>query len=510
MSKRLAFRWFGVLVTAACVLALVAGRAAASPLFDLTGDPMGMGGLQGRVVPSGAAAAYFNPALLSDAPAGLHVGFLVLSQQIAITLDGRPGTEFAVPAKISNAGRSDASRFDNYPIPTNDLQFGREETPLSPGFDARPRQGAGTGHEAFTYVGFGLVLKLFEERLSLGVHGFVPNGEFTRLSAFFNDEREQYFSNSLHPELYGDRMTAPSMAFGAGVRVVDELSLGVGTTLSLAAKMGAPTYVVDTGDLEKILIDLNGGVNVSLSPHFGVDWTPTERLRFAATAHAPRRVALDVDFTFLLANGVEQAAGVPFVLNYAPWQFGLGASYDVVHGEDQTLTVAATLAYAAWSSYIDRHGDRPTPAYPWADVLSPTLGVRYRVGALSTLADVAFTPTPVPAQTGRTNYVDNDRISGALGSEYGFRVLGSDMNVGVQLQAHHLLDRHQAKLPTPTRPDGTNLAPELVKDEVPDDAQLSGEPIEGAAGLQTNNPGWPGFGSQGWLVSASAYLKVML
>jgi long-subunit fatty acid transport protein len=159
---------------------------------------------------------------------------------------------------------------------------------------------------------------------------------------------------------------------------------------------------------------------------------------------------------------------------------------------------------------VARHGDRPTPAYPWSDVLSPTLGVRYRVGALSALADVAFTPTPVPAQTGRTNYVDNDRISGALGSEYGFRLLGSDMNVGVQVQAHQLRERHQAKLPTPTRPDGTNLAPELVKDEVPDDAQLSGEPVEGAAGLQTNNPGWPGFASEGWLVSASVNLKVML
>jgi hypothetical protein len=73
---------------------------------------------------------------------------------------------------------------------------------------------------------------------------------------------------------------------------------------------------------------------------------------------------------------------------------------------------------------------------------------------------------------------------------------------------HSLLSRRQTKIPTPTRPDGDNLAPELVWDEVPDDAQISGEPLDGAEGLQTNNPGWPGFESGGWLLGTSVFLKV--
>ena len=77
---------------------------------------------------------------------------------------------------------------------------------------ARPRQAAGTGHETFTYEAFGMVVKLFQERLALGVHGLVPNGEFTKIRAFYPDEREQYFSNSLHPELYSDRLTPVSLA----------------------------------------------------------------------------------------------------------------------------------------------------------------------------------------------------------------------------------------------------------------------------------------------------------
>jgi long-chain fatty acid transport protein len=35
---------------------------------------------------------------------------------------------------------------------------------------------------------------------------------------------------------------------------------------------------------------------------------------------------------------------------------------------------------------------------------------------------------------------------------------------------------------------------------VPDNAVLGGRALGGREGLQTNNPGWPGFGSRGWIV----------
>jgi hypothetical protein len=76
----------------AWILALSTTTAYASPLTDLTGDTMSTGGLQAGNVPGGAAAAYFNPALLTAAPAGASVGFMVLNQRIGISLDGRQGT----------------------------------------------------------------------------------------------------------------------------------------------------------------------------------------------------------------------------------------------------------------------------------------------------------------------------------------------------------------------------------------------------------------------------------
>jgi len=507
-SKHSMRRFGAVTIASACALLVSARAAQASPLLDLMGDTSSPGALQARTVAGGSGAAYFNPALLTATPAGIHAGFTLLHQRIGVQLDGRPATEFGVPQGIMNAGHADGSRFDNYPIPTNLLQFGRSKEGLQEAFAARPRQGAGSGRDTLTYEVIGLVVKLFDDHVALGFHGMIPNGEFMRLRAFFSDEREQYFSNSLHPELYADRMTALSLAFGVGIQLTSRLSLGLGTSFSIAADVGAPTYVIDTGNLGKVLIDLDGGAKMGLAPHFGATYEVSDRLRVSATAHAPQQSELRTKFTFLLPNGIEQGSGVTFVLNYTPWQVALGAAYDLIKQPGSTLTVTGTALYSGWSAYLDRHGARPSPAYAWADVISPTLGVRYAVGGFTTAFDLAYVPTPIPAQTGRTNYVDNDRIGGSLGAEYAMLAWGTRCRFGAQVQVHSLLVRYQSKLPTPTGADGKNLTPELVKDELPDDAQLGGQPLAHARGLQTNNPGWPGFSSGGLILAATAYLSV--
>ena len=46
------------------------------------------------------------------------------------------------------------------------------------------------------------------------------------------DEREQYFSNSLHPELYGDPPRGDVDRLGAGVAITDQLSVGAAFILT--------------------------------------------------------------------------------------------------------------------------------------------------------------------------------------------------------------------------------------------------------------------------------------
>src|SRR5258708_1310489 len=197
--------------------------------------------MQARTIGGGASAAYFNPALLVQAPFGFTVGFLVVGQQIGVSLDGRRGTQYAVPDGVANATHADNSAFGNVPIPTNLLQNGRRASGLDQALAPRPRQGAGSGRQIIAYETIGFVAKLLDDRLAFGFYGIIPDGNFTNLDAFYADEREQYFSNSLHPELYGDRLTPVSIAFGLGWKVTDDLSIGLGGSLRLQAGETAPT-----------------------------------------------------------------------------------------------------------------------------------------------------------------------------------------------------------------------------------------------------------------------------
>ena len=86
-----------------------------------------------------------------------------------------------------------------------------------------------------------------------------------------------------------------------------------------------------------------------------------------------------------------------------------------------------------------------------------------------------------------------------MGAGYGFSLFGLSFRAGLQAQAQRLIHRHQSK------------DDRLIVDELPDDAVdgPTGTPVPGARGLQTNNPGWPGFASDGWILGGTASLALL-
>jgi hypothetical protein len=487
----------------------VSRAADASPLFELTGGVQGQGGLNARAVEGGAASAYFNPALLPSAEAGLDIGLLVLSDEIGIRVGARPaGADIPVAA----AG----AQFPNDPlrhngIPTQWLERGSTQ----PLIGARPRQAGGSGHNLRAYQVFGFVHKFFEGRLALGVYALVPYGTFTSASAFYSDEREQYFTNSLHAELYSDRLLATSVAFATGFQLTNNLSIGVSATLGLKATATSPAYLKSIGAFQDILLSANTSVNTSLSPHLGAVYRMTDRWNLSATVHTSQKFQVDAQFKFLVVtgenNGVDEGAGVSFTHDYLPWKISAGTSYEIVRTNETSLAVVGSALYARWSDYVDRHDHAPTGAYGWYDTLEGSAGLRYKRGPFRALFDAAYQPSPVPDQTGRTNYVDNDRLSGGLGFDYAFPFLSGRLRAGVQMQVHRFLPRRTSKLAAYS----TGLTrPDLVIDEIPDDATAGNDPVtgaprplEGREGLQTNNPGWPGFFSAGWITGGSCHVS---
>lgn len=492
-------------------IAAPAKPAAASPLFELVGSNLGDGGFNARAHGPSAASTYFNPALLPQAEQGLELGVFVLNDAISITLDGRSHA-----VDVSDAVLGDIRR-ELYPVPTVWLEQGCQAAMLKCNTDLQrnPRQNQSSSGKTHVYQVLGFVNHLLDDHLTLGLYTLVPIGSLLSGHAFFPDEREQYFSNSLHPELYSDRLTPMSLAFGAGSKLTDWLSLGLNFTLNLSNTADAGTYVGDSGNLnETLLLSTKIKASVGIAPHFAVLLEPIDALDVSVTVHTPQKMEIEAATGIYLANGNSQSTTRKSVLSWLPWTLGLGLSYDFFRSERHVWAVTGTGAYEFWSQYVNRQGEQPLRNYEWSNIFVGALGVRYTYDRkLATFLDGNYRPSPVPRQTGRTNYVDNDRIGFGGGVHYDFPIDDWEvkLRVGGQAQMHLLQERHQAKLDPKAPAFASGFYPQLVIDEWADTATSpsDGMPYAEAQGLQTNNPGWPGFSSKGTLVGGGLSLSLL-
>jgi long-chain fatty acid transport protein len=498
-----------VAVIAAVVLSpLEAARAA--PQFELVGGALGPSGLSARATGADASSAYFNPARLAKAEPGLQLGWFVLNDAIELTLFARDPA-FDVPVSALNEFEG---RFP--PVPTEWLANGcdpnaggRCVSKLAP----HPRQSDGSSGQTRVYQVFGLVSEIVPRWLNFGIYGMFPLDSFMQGHAFFVDEREQYFTNSLHPELYSDRLTAIALAFGASSQVLDWLALGVGVTLSLTNTADAGTYVGDSAHISETLqLSTEIEVSTGFAPNFGAVLTPLPGLEVSLVAHAPQKMEIVTGFSTFLPNGDLQRADRTATLAYEPWKLGLGVHYDFLQTERHQLGGVATATYTFWGDYVNRQNERPLQGYAWANSVGLTFGVRHTyVERLTSGLDLFYEPSPVPAQTGRTNYVDNDRLALAASINYGLPLSdGVSLRFGLNGQVHVLPERAHRKLDPTSEPYADESFSQLVVDEWIDGAIDNRENvIQESFGLQTNNPGWPGFSSQGMIFGGGLNVSLL-
>ncbi len=474
---------------ALATMALGSAAAHASPVLELTGGISG-GGFNARVVGTGPESAYFNPGLLPLAPDSFDVSFFMLGDDTRISVRDRPaGTDIAgsIYGAWLGDGQGGISPLESSPLATGDLA---------------PRQQGRAAGGFRTYLGIGMSKHLIEDKVVFGFLLVVPTTQLQGQQAFYNDEREQYFTNSLHFELLEDRLDLITFAFAVGSRLSDMISVGVGFTAGIETAARTPVYVPDGGDLGNVLLDSDVTVDFKLSPHFGVAAQPTDRVLLSATLHTPSEVTVTGRNELQVANGTTDVQEFQFTHGYEPMQLSLGGAFDFWRSlrARRTATAVMTASYRTWSNYVDRHGDMPVDE--WENTLSVAVGGRYRTGVTTFYLDGAYVPSPVPPQTGRNNYVDNDRLSVTSGVRTVTRILGVDVKGGFQLQAHYLVPRSVMKSPDATHP---------VVDEFPDNSvDPSVDPsayLPEAQGLQTNNPGYPGYRSNGWILGAGITLS---
>ncbi len=481
-------------ITFAAVLLL--SNLNASSVLELMGAFDSPNAFTARIISTGAEAAYFNPAYIVMQEDSFKLGFGMMIQSKTINHFNRL-KGYDVSEEIYNASVSEISGNGKYvPLATNDLINKRGSADYDT-FDG--------------IITVGAVKSIIKNWLGAGVYALIPVAGIQTQEPFFNDEREQYFSNSLHFELYGDRLKQFSMAFALGGKVGDFLKLGAGLSVSTYTVTQNRVFVPDGTDPKTQIINSKMKVGSSVSPYFSFVANPFLGFNLTGTFHFPRNTGVvELNNEMQVWNwdyGDDSkkylAASSTMTAGYQPIKFSIGMFYDfVVAG--YTISPMAAFEWSRWSTYVNRHGERPLDK--WDDVFSGMGGLHVKHRQRKAAIDLAYIPSPVPAQDGRENYVDNDRLGFSVGYTEYFHFESFSIGGGISSSVQWLLKKTETKDKERSEEDGG------LVDEFPDDAVNYADMAAGfptAKGLQTNNPGFPGWESSGFVMGIGISVEVL-
>jgi hypothetical protein len=193
---------------------------------------------------------------------------------------------------------------------------------------------------------------------------------------------------------------------------------------------------------------------------------------------------------------------------YQPIKLSVGTYYNFDIQNSYQITPMAAFDWSRWSTYVNRHGEKP--ADRWNNTFSATAGLIMRHPERRAAFGFTYVPSPVPAQTGRENYVDNDRFGFSLGYHEYFNVTKEvKIGAGISSSLQWLISKTVEKDLERAAKDGG------LVDEIPDDdAKYYGNMTEDEVDtirkeLQTNNPGFPGWTSNGFLLNIGISAEVI-
>jgi long-chain fatty acid transport protein len=465
------------------LLGLLALPAAANPfdVYGLGARSSAMGNV-GAAIADDYTATYYNPAGLSQAQPAFNVGLQLTYDDVSIRLKDRP---------------------DGYDLP--DLGSKSPAIPTKYRLTAR-----GDTHDIpGTYqLQLGGVMAPWIDALRLGFAVGLPLNGLGEQTAHFSDEREQYFSNRLDFELLGHRQQQLSVLFGAGFKVTDWLAVGMGVSLLPNSGTTAQVYLADSGHQNQIQMAVNNQQKWNPTLHAGLTLTPSQKLQFGLVWRGQNSFNLDIHNDLQIKGFQGTSSGFPvqqdahFVMNYTPHQFVAGVA---VKTDSLLATLDATRSL--WSNYVDTVGEKPGN---FNDTWSARLGGQWQATEMTQLyMGLRYEQTPVPDQTGRTNYVDNDRLGVSGGARHRFSVGERKIDIGWSISVQRLLARDTTKGQGPFG-DCAKSGVKSICDEVPDNSidPVTGKSVPQAQGLQTGNPGFPGFLSYGTILAVGLDMRI--
>lgn len=475
--------------------------SSAGPLRMTGHDAAAMGQGGGEVAwGHGLGVMYSNPALLVDVDEGFAVGFSFVQPWMQVELMDRP-VNADVPITFYDSDVGLAGSNLERPLPTSELRVPRRDNQVEP-------------FHAYLSIGFAHSLGIEDFRLGLNV--LVPTSGLVDIASQYPDEREQFFSNTVHLSRFGEWSKVLSLFFGAAYQPVEWLSVGAAVEGGLSVGATLDMYIPEATVQDFALVNAAFDATPTARAIVGVVGRPLPWLSIGLTWRDRRYSKIDADAMLNLWNYHEPGDQTEpkrvtqqhlLALDFEPMEVGLalGARFDALFGQ-------LCLTWNHWSDFIDTHhkraqenavwqqGAEPDDSYAWSDTYALTLGLGYEyLAGLTVTAGGGWRPTPVPVQDGRTNYADADLFNAAVGHRADIDLWGHVLRVEAALQFWFMGETTVHK------------DPEQIKDEFPDEARtlIGGQPMPEAAGLQTNNPGFPGYTFGGWALAGSltvAYL----
>jgi len=376
-----------------------------------------------------------------------------------------------------------------------------------PGYSARlnPRDDAdGSGVTGGMTLGFSLLP--FDADFAIGAMVRVPFEGFANIDTRFADEREQYFDNQLRFGLLSGRLRSEMIALGLGYRwhYGDRawLSMGVGLLMLPAVRTTNDIYTPNAADPS--VVDANFGIDQTLEQALvvGLIVEPLDWLRMGLSFQDEVFQSVAATNRILLGGNEDEPVlqKLAVAQHYTPPRI---AGSIALQGRTWLVTLEGT--WLGWSRYLDEHAESPAPAFD--DTLNWRMGFEMPMGdEASARFGVGWLPTPVPPQTGRSNHVDTDRLLLSAGGGRTFELWEESFTVDAAVQVHALREQTTHKDALGEHPDCAAGVSALC-DEAPDRTEdVPGLPASATQGLQTGNPGFPGFTAGGYVLLAAVDL----
>ncbi len=459
-----------------CLCTCLIGTCLASP-FEL----YGVGSKGSALANTGSASAsdysavYYNPAALLNSKSSLGMGLSYTFKDLEVKLSPRPM---------------------GYNIP----DLGASSPAVPSAFELRTRSGQTQATHSFTMI-TGLSSNLGTQNLRVGFLLSLPvYHSIDSYPSRFADERERLFSNQVSFSLLGGRVEHFVAQVAAAYQLGDWLAVGIGASVAPEAFTRNFIYMNDAARQDEV--DLNIGLQTSTRWRLnaGLLVTPNQRFKLGMNYRDEQYMVIR-GLNEVQVRGLQGSDSYPFeqslyiITDYSPRQFTYALNY-LSQNQDHSLSL--DLVYTLWSDYLDAHGEE----VDFTDIWSPRLAYEYQMlNGQAARFGIQWSPSPIPEQDGRSNYVDNDRLVLSVGSGHEIEIQGKSLSLSWHIQFHGLVGRsHQKTLKTDyelCQSDTQSLCDE-VDDNLTDPNTQT--PYPEAQGLQTGNPGFPGYSHGGLII----------